>query len=59
MIGVVCFAINAGITNFTGRYVLVVFGASGIWSSLPVILAWVSNTVSYPSEVKAITQGGL
>lgn len=79
-IGVVFFALNAGISAPKARYVFVVFGASGIWTSLPVILgrdmhlarctlhsalltdlscstAWMSSTISYPAEVKAISQG--
>lgn len=54
--GVIFFALNAGISTPKARYVFVLFGASGIWTSLPVILAWLSNTISYPAEVKAISQ---
>lgn len=36
------------------RYVMLCFLAAGIWSALPLILSWASNTVSLPPEKRAI-----
>ncbi|ELR08205.1 hypothetical protein VC83_08031 [Pseudogymnoascus destructans] len=36
------------------RYVMLCFVASGIWSALPLILAWASKTIDLPAEKRAI-----
>ncbi|KAK9343104.1 hypothetical protein V1522DRAFT_251206 [Lipomyces starkeyi] len=36
------------------RYVMICFIAAGIWTALPLILAWTSGTVSLPAEKRAI-----
>lgn len=36
------------------RYVMLCFTAAGIWSALPLIIAWASKTISFPSEKRAI-----
>jgi MFS family permease len=36
------------------RYVMLCFVAAGIWSALPLILAWASKTFDFPAEKRAI-----
>ena len=36
------------------RYVMLCFVAAGIWSALPLILAWASKTLDFPAEKRAI-----
>lgn len=36
------------------RYVMLCFTAAGIWSALPLILAWASKTIQFPAEKRAI-----
>jgi MFS family permease len=48
--GLVCCVVQTP----TVRYVMVCFLAAGIWSALPLCLAWVSNTIEVPTEKRAI-----
>lgn len=36
------------------RYVMLCFVAAGIWTALPLILAWASKTIAFPAEKRAI-----
>ncbi|GAB0136829.1 hypothetical protein EsDP_00005117 [Epichloe bromicola] len=47
---VVCAIVQAPVV----RYVMLCFLATGIWSALPLILSWASNTISLPPEKRAI-----
>jgi MFS family permease len=47
---VVCVAVEAPVV----RYVMLCFVAAGIWTALPLILAWISQTISLPAEKRAI-----
>ncbi|KAI9048381.1 hypothetical protein LZ554_007217 [Drepanopeziza brunnea f. sp. 'monogermtubi'] len=38
----------------TARYVMLCFVAAGIWSALPLIIAWASKTIAFPAEKRAI-----
>lgn len=55
-LAVVSFAIILGITNNTGRYVLLCFGVAGVYAACPLVSIWVSNSVPHPSEKRAIVQ---
>ncbi|KAK2609099.1 hypothetical protein QQS21_002326 [Conoideocrella luteorostrata] len=54
VLGFVSSVICAAVQNAVARYVMLCFLASGIWSALPLILSWTSNTVSLPPEKRAI-----
>jgi Major Facilitator Superfamily len=47
---VVCAAVGQPVV----RYVMLCFIASGIWTALPLILAWSSSTINLPAEKRAI-----
>lgn len=36
------------------RYVMLCFVAAGIWSALPLVLAWASQTINLPAEKRAV-----
>ncbi|KAK2624928.1 hypothetical protein QTJ16_005297 [Diplocarpon rosae] len=36
------------------RYVMLCFVAAGIWSALPLVIAWASKTIAFPAEKRAI-----
>jgi hypothetical protein len=43
-------------TKHVPQYVLLCFAAAGIWCSIPLILVWVSNVITWPAEKRAIAQ---
>lgn len=45
-----------GTTNHTVQYTMLCFAAAGIWCCIPLILVWVSNTITWPAEKRAIAQ---
>ncbi|OZJ04709.1 hypothetical protein BZG36_01816 [Bifiguratus adelaidae] len=49
------FVISAATTNNGALYFAQFLCATGIWSALPVILAWVSHTISSPPEKRAVS----
>ncbi|KAG8419421.1 hypothetical protein J3458_004289 [Metarhizium acridum] len=53
-LGFACSVVCAAVQTSVVRYVTVCFVAAGIWSALPLILSWTSNTVSLPPEKRAI-----
>ncbi|EFY99366.2 phthalate transporter [Metarhizium robertsii ARSEF 23] len=53
-LGFACSVVCAAVQTSIVRYVMVCFVAAGIWSALPLILSWTSNTVSLPPEKRAI-----
>ncbi|KAF5133875.1 putative transporter [Metarhizium anisopliae] len=53
-LGFACSVVCAAVQTSVVRYVMVCFVAAGIWSALPLILSWTSNTVSLPPEKRAI-----
>lgn len=53
-VGFACSVVCAAVQTSIVRYVMVCFVAAGIWSALPLILSWTSNTVSLPPEKRAI-----
>lgn len=53
-VGFVCSVICAAVQTAVVRYVMLCFLAAGIWSALPLILSWTSNTISLPPEKRAI-----
>ncbi|EJD54999.1 MFS general substrate transporter [Auricularia subglabra TFB-10046 SS5] len=55
-VATVCFIVEAAVLNHAARYTLLCFGAAGIYTAVPLILAYLGTIVSYPSEKKAITQ---
>lgn len=55
-VSAICFAVIMGVTQPTVRYVMLCFAAAGIWCSVPLILVWVSNVISWPAEKRAIAQ---
>ncbi|KZV88024.1 MFS general substrate transporter [Exidia glandulosa HHB12029] len=56
LIAALCFIIEASIMNNAARYTILCFGAAGIWTAVPIILAYLANTISYPHEKRAISQ---
>ncbi|CAG8979490.1 hypothetical protein HYALB_00011894 [Hymenoscyphus albidus] len=53
-LGFVCSIVCVAVSNLTVRYVMLCFVAAGIWTALPLILAWVSSTINLPAEKRAI-----
>jgi MFS family permease len=53
-LGLVAAVIGAAVSNAVVQYVMLCFVAAGIWSALPLILSWTSNTVTLPVEKRAI-----
>jgi len=56
LVGGLCFAIEAGVSNNKVRYALLCFGAAGVWTNVPITLAYLSNTIAHPNEKRAISQ---
>lgn len=52
-LGCVCSIICAAVTQHVVRYVMTCFVAAGIWTALPLALAWISATFSVPSSPDA------
>ncbi|OBT45367.1 hypothetical protein VE00_04054 [Pseudogymnoascus sp. WSF 3629] len=53
-LGFICAMVCAIVQTPVVRYVMLCFVASGIWSALPLILAWASKTIDLPAEKRAI-----
>ncbi|KAH8593025.1 putative vitamin H transporter [Bisporella sp. PMI_857] len=53
-LGFICAMVCAIVEKPVVRYVMLCFVASGIWSALPLILAWASKTIDLPAEKRAI-----
>jgi len=53
-LGFVCSVVCAVVIQPKVRYVMICFVAAGIWSALPLILSWTSNTIAVPAEKRAI-----
>lgn len=53
-LGFVGALVCAIVENPVVRYVMLCFVAAGIWSALPLIIAWASKTIDYPAEKRAI-----
>lgn len=53
-VGFVAALVCATAQNPVVRYVMLCFVAAGIWSALPLILAWAMKTIDFPSEKRAI-----
>lgn len=53
-LGCVCSVVCAAVTQKVVRYVMTCFVAAGIWTALPLALAWISNTINSPPEKRAI-----
>lgn len=56
LVATVCFIVEAAITNNAARYTILCFGAAGIWTTVPIMLAYLANTISHPNEKRAISQ---
>ncbi|KAH6703189.1 major facilitator superfamily domain-containing protein [Leptodontidium sp. MPI-SDFR-AT-0119] len=54
-LGFICAMVCAIVETPVVRYVMLCFVASGIWSALPLILAWASKTIDLPAEKRAIS----
>lgn len=54
VLGFICSLVCAIVKAPVVRYVMLCFVASGIWSALPLILAWASKTINLPAEKRAI-----
>lgn len=48
--GIVC----ATVQHPKVRYAMLCFVAAGIWTALPLILAWITSTINLPAEKRAI-----
>jgi MFS family permease len=53
-VGFVAAIITLAVLNPYARYVFLCLVASGIYSALPLVLAWTSETINLPSEKRAI-----
>jgi MFS family permease len=53
-LGFVCSIVCVAVDNTMVRYVMLCFVAAGIWTALPLILAWTSATINLPAEKRAI-----
>ncbi|KFY98974.1 hypothetical protein V498_01096 [Pseudogymnoascus sp. VKM F-4517 (FW-2822)] len=53
-LGFICAMVCAIVETPVVRYVMLCFVAAGIWSALPLILAWASKTIDLPAEKRAI-----
>jgi len=53
-LGFTCSVVCALVSHAIIRYVMLCFIAAGIWSALPLIISWTSNTVAMPAEKRAI-----
>ena len=53
-IGFICAVVCAVVQTPMVRYVMLCFVAAGIWSALPLIMAWASKTIDLPAEKRAI-----
>ena len=48
---IICFQVQADVT----RYVFLCFYISGLYSTLPLILTWISETIPLPAEKRAVS----
>ncbi|RDW59814.1 hypothetical protein BP6252_12901 [Coleophoma cylindrospora] len=53
-LGFVCSLVCVFVQTPVVRYVMLCFVAGGIWTALPLILAWASKTLDLPAEKRAI-----
>jgi MFS family permease len=53
-VGFVAALVCAVVEKPVVRYAMLCFVAAGIWSALPLILAWASKTLDFPAEKRAI-----
>ncbi len=53
-VGCTCAVVCAAVQSPIVRYVMLCFVAAGIWTALPLILAWITQTISLPAEKRAI-----
>ncbi|CAL3967753.1 unnamed protein product [Diplocarpon coronariae] len=53
-LGFVCALVCARVQTPVVRYVMLCFVAAGIWSALPLVIAWASKTIAFPAEKRAI-----
>ncbi|KAL3417232.1 major facilitator superfamily transporter [Phlyctema vagabunda] len=54
-LGFVCALVCAIVQTPVVRYVMLCFVAAGIWSALPLIMAWATKTIDLPAEKRAIS----
>jgi hypothetical protein len=58
LMSVVSLAIVAGVkSNPNVRYAFLAFGASGIWACSPMTLTYLSNSIPYPNQKRAVSIG--
>ncbi|TVY71267.1 MFS transporter prlL [Lachnellula suecica] len=53
-VGFICSLVCAIVQTAIVRYVMLCFVAAGIWTALPLIIAWASKTMDFPAEKRAI-----
>lgn len=53
-LGFVCALVCCIVSKAMVRYVMLCFVAAGIWSALPLILAWTQQTIQLPAEKRAV-----
>lgn len=53
--GFVAALVCAVVDNAKVRYAMLCFVAAGIWTALPLILAWVTSVINLPAEKRAIS----
>jgi MFS family permease len=53
-LGFICAIVCVAVESPIVRYVMLCFVAAGIWTALPLILAWSSSTINLPAEKRAI-----
>jgi len=53
-VGFVCALVCAIVQTPVVRYTMLCFVAAGIWSALPLVMAWASKTIDLPAEKRAI-----
>jgi hypothetical protein len=54
-IGFIASIVCVTVTNAVVRYTMLCFVAAGIWTALPLILAWTSGIINLPAEKRAIS----
>lgn len=58
-IAVACFAALLGVTDHTGRYVLLCFAVGGVYAACPLVSIYLSNSIPHPSEKRAVAQAAV
>jgi MFS family permease len=54
-VGFIASIVCVAVTNPVVRYAMLCFVAAGIWTALPLILAWTSGIINLPAEKRAIS----